>query len=81
MKTMKRVNSVSFTVKGQVVIPRWLRKQYEIEKGTRATVTSTAEGILLKPVTRAYIRGLRGSLKGSKAMEVLMAERRRERAL
>ena len=81
MKTMERVDSVSFTVKGQVVIPRWLRKQYDIEKGTRAMVSATAEGILLKPVTRAYISGLRGSLKGSKAMDVLMAERRRERVL
>lgn len=81
MKTMERVDSVSFTVKGQVVIPRWLRKQYEIEKGTLATVTATADGILLKPVTRGYIKGLRGSLKGSKAMDVFMAERRRERVL
>ena len=81
MKTMERVDSVRFTVKGQVVIPRWLRKQYEIEKGTRATVTATAEGILLKPVTRAYISGLRGSLKGTGVLKALMEDRRQEREL
>jgi AbrB family looped-hinge helix DNA binding protein len=74
-------DTVNFGTKGQVVIPRRLRKEFEIEEGTRATVVSTPEGILLKPITRAYIRSLRGSLKGTKAMETFMAERKREREL
>ncbi len=37
--------------------------------------------IVLKPITAKYIKNLRGSLKGTKAMEVFRAERRRERAL
>ena len=76
-----KMNTVSFGSKGQVVIPRRLRKEFEIEEGTKATVVSTPEGILLKPITRSYIRSLRGSLKGTKAMETFMAERKRERDL
>ena len=79
-KTQKQ-DTVSFTVKGQVVIPRWLRKEYEIEEGTRATVYPTDEGILIKPITAKHIKSLRGSLKGSKAMDVFLAERKRERDL
>jgi AbrB family looped-hinge helix DNA binding protein len=76
-----KTETVYFSVKGQVVIPRRLRKEFEIEEGTRAQVTATPQGILIRPVTRAYIRSLRGSLKGSKAMEIMMEERRREREL
>ena len=76
-----KMDTVSFGTKGQVVIPRHLRREFEIEDGTKATVVSTPEGILLKPITRTYIRSLRGSLKGTKAMETFMAERRKERDL
>lgn len=54
---------VSFTAKGQVVIPAQLRRQYEIKEGTRAVVIATPEGILLKPVTRHAIDRLHGILK------------------
>ena len=63
MKTPLRNDTVLFSVKGQVVIPRWLRKAYHIEEGTRAVVQATANGILLKPVTRVSIQRLRGILK------------------
>ena len=81
MITTLKPDTVSFGTKGQVVIPRRLRKEFEIEDGTKATVVSTPEGILLKPITRSYIKSLRGSLKGTKAMETFMAERKRERDL
>ena len=58
MQTATKTDTVCFSVKGQVVIPRWLRKEFEIEEGTRASVQATPQGILLKPVTRAYIRSL-----------------------
>jgi len=50
-------------------------------EGTRAQVTATPQGILIRPVTRAYIRSLRGSLKGSGVMKALMEDRKREREL
>ena len=55
--------SVRFTTKGQVVIPAWLRKQFQIEDGTKALVQATHEGILLKPVTAAAIKRGFGLLK------------------
>jgi len=76
-----KAETVNFGTKGQVVIPRRLRREFEIEEGTKATVWATPEGILLKPITRAYIKSLRGSLKGTRAMETFMAERKRERQL
>jgi AbrB family looped-hinge helix DNA binding protein len=76
-----KTDTVYFSVKGQVVIPRRLRREFEIEEGTRAQVMATPEGILIKPVTAKHIRSIRGSLKGSKAMNVFMSERRKERDL
>jgi AbrB family looped-hinge helix DNA binding protein len=74
-------DTVSFGTKGQVVIPRRLRREFEIEEGTKATVVATPDGILLKPITGAYIKSLRGSLKGTKVMDAFLAERKREREL
>ena len=81
MKTTVRTDNVYFSTKGQVVIPRWLRKEYHIEEGTRAVVYPEGDHIIVKPVTARFIRNLRGSLKGSKAMDILMEERRREKEL
>ena len=72
--------SVRFTTKGQVVIPMWLRKQFEIEEGTRAVVQATPDGILLKPITAVSIRRLRGILKrkpGDKPLAEEWADHRR----
>jgi AbrB family looped-hinge helix DNA binding protein len=74
-------DTVYFSVKGQIVIPRWLRKEFEIEEGTRAYVQSTPQGILIKPVTRTYIRSLRGSLKGRGVLKALIEDRKREQEL
>jgi bifunctional DNA-binding transcriptional regulator/antitoxin component of YhaV-PrlF toxin-antitoxin module len=81
MKTMTQADTVCFSVKGQVVIPRWLRHAFDIRDGTRAKVQSTPEGILLKPITHGYIRSLRGSLKGRGVMQTLVDDRKRERDL
>lgn len=81
MKATRKTDMIYFTVKGQVVIPRWLRKEFEIEEGTRAQVYPENGHIVIKPITAKYIKSLRGSLKGTKAMDVFMAERRRERDL
>ena len=63
MNSTEKADTVWFTTKGQVVIPLRLRKQFHIEDGTRAVVTATNEGILLKPVTAALIKRGRGILK------------------
>ncbi len=81
MKTTHATDTICFTVKGQVVIPRWLRKEFEIEEGTRAQVYAEGDHIVLKPITPKYIKSLRGSLKGTGVLKALMDDRKREREL
>ena len=80
-----KIDSVWFTTRGQVVIPAWLRKQFDIQDGTKAIVQATPEGILLKPVTSVTIRRLKGILKrkpGGKSFDKEWAEyKRAERKL
>ena len=81
MTSTTKTDMVYFSVKGQIVIPRWLRQEFEIEEGTPAYVQSTPQGSLIKPVTRTYIKSLRGSLKGCGVMKALMEDRKREQEL
>ena len=81
MSTPPVSDTVWFTTKGQVVIPARLRRQFHIENGTRAIVTPTPEGILLRPVTRNAIDRLRGILKrnpGARPMAEEWVEHKRE---
>lgn len=80
MKATKS-DTVSFSVKGQVVIPLWLRKQFDITEGTRAVVWPEGDRIVLQPVNAKFIRSLRGSLKGTNVMKIMMEERKREREI
>ena len=63
MSDTPKAETVSFTVKGQVVIPRRIRREFEIENGTKAVVQATPEGILLKPITGAAMKRARVILK------------------
>ena len=63
MNVTEKTETAWFTTKGQVVIPLRLRKQFEIEDGTKVVVQATPDGILLKPVTAALIKRGRGILR------------------
>jgi AbrB family looped-hinge helix DNA binding protein len=81
MNTETKTETVWFTTKGQVVIPLRLRKEFHIEDGTRAIVTATKDGILLKPVTAATIERGFGLLKrkpGGKSFAEEWAEHKKE---
>ena len=70
------------TTKGQLVIPARLRRRFGIKKGTMVTFMEDHGRIIVQPVTREFIRGLRGSLKGEpSALAALLEERKRERTL
>ena len=71
------------TAKGQIVIPSSIRRKFEIKEGTRIQieVDEDAHEIILKPITRQFIRSLRGKYKDEGLMKELMAEKRREREL
>ena len=78
---MKTETSV-VTTKGQLVIPARLRRRFGIKKGTMVTFTEDDGRIIVQPVTREFIRGLRGSLPGKpSALTALLEERQREREL
>ncbi len=71
----------SITVKGQIVIPTSLRRKYGIKPGTKIQIYDDGERIILKPVTDQFYRKLRGSLKGNKALQALMADRAMEKVM
>ena len=76
-----KIETVNFGTKGQVVIPRRLRREFEIEEGTKAQVYEENGNIVLKPITAKFIKSLRGSLKGTGVMKAMMEDRKREREL
>lgn len=70
------------TTKGQLVIPSRLRRKYGIRKGTRVAIIEEETRIILQPLTREYIRSLRGSLKGEpSALKFLKEGRSQDREL
>ena len=69
----------SATTKGQVLIPVKLRRKFGIKAGTKIHVYEENGRIVLQPVTREQIQRVRGMFKGAGALQVLMAERKRER--
>jgi AbrB family looped-hinge helix DNA binding protein len=76
-------NTVStVTTKGQLVIPSKLRRKYGIRKGTRVAMIDEGNRIILQPLTREYIRSLRGSLQGQpSALKFLKEGRSQDREL
>lgn len=81
MKRTPKVYSIRFTGKGQVAIPRWLRKELDIVEGTRALVVQDGDTVVLTPITPKFIRNLRGSLKCSGVLKALMDGRKQAREL
>ena len=79
MVTTLKMDTVSFGTKGQVVIPRRLRKEFEIDVGTKATVVATPDGILLKPITSTFIKSLRGKYQHLPLLETLKEIKREEK--
>lgn len=67
--------------KGQIVIPAEIRKQLGIKNGTylQIDVNALTRQIILTPVTREYVRSLRGKYKGKGLMKALMADKNREK--
>ncbi|HLY63836.1 MAG TPA: AbrB/MazE/SpoVT family DNA-binding domain-containing protein [Terriglobia bacterium] len=77
-----KIETSVVTTKGQLVIPARLRRRFRIKKGTRVTFIEEQGRIIVQPVTREFIRGLRGSLQGGPpALEALLEDRKRERTL
>lgn len=67
--------------KGQITIPSKIRKQLGIMDGScfQIDVDTTAGQIILTPVTREYVRSLRGKYKGKGLMKTFMVDKAQER--
>ena len=64
------------TSKGQITIPFEIRKQLGIKEGTHLQVdVNDAKQIILTPVTREFVRSLRGKYKGRGLMKALSEEK------
>jgi AbrB family looped-hinge helix DNA binding protein len=74
--------SSTITSKGQLVIPAKLRRKHGLRKGTRIAFVEDGTRLILQPITREFLRSLRGSLKGEPSLlEILLEERKKEREL
>lgn len=62
--SIMRNNFTTVSSKGQLVIPAEVRQKLGIKAGTRVAIEIEDTRLILEPITEAYIRSLRGSLKG-----------------
>lgn len=71
------------TIKGQIVIPSKVRRKLGMKEGTRVQVDvdEGAHRIILTPITREFIEGMRGRYKGKGLLKALAAEKKREREI
>jgi AbrB family looped-hinge helix DNA binding protein len=69
----------TMTSKGQIVIPSELRRKYGLEAGVRIQLIDDGEQIILQPITPAYVRKVRGLLKGNRGMKALVQDRQMEK--
>lgn len=72
-------NTISFSSRGQVVIPRPLRRELGIEEGTRAFVESRNGAIVLTPVTSEYVKSQYGRYRGKDLLGALAREKESEK--
>lgn len=55
----------TISTKGQVILPKAIRDRLKWDAGTRLAVEHTADGVLLKPLTTAFVRTQPESVFGS----------------
>jgi AbrB family looped-hinge helix DNA binding protein len=66
--------------KGQINIPPEIRKQLRIKDGTYLQIeVNNFHQIILTPITREFIRNLRGKYKGQGLMKALVEEKEFEK--
>lgn len=74
------MDTARVTTKGQLVVPARLRRKYGIKPGTEVNFIERDDQILFQPVTKEYIRSVRGMLRSSDDVaSELLRERRRDR--
>jgi len=70
------------TSKGQLLIPRRLRKKYGIEAGVKVIFEETEGGVVIRPVNEQYFKTFRGILSSTgKLKEEMKAMKAEEKKL
>jgi AbrB family looped-hinge helix DNA binding protein len=70
---------VTFTSKGQIVIPAAIRRRHKIEAGTKVKVFEDQLGrIVLQPITDEYISRVRGMLADGPDLLAIWEKEHRE---
>jgi len=57
--------------KGQIVIPKEVRKKTSIAPGDKVEIKVTEEGIIILPLKKSYTENYRGLVKGKLSMKDL----------
>jgi AbrB family looped-hinge helix DNA binding protein len=73
-------HSSKVTTKGQIVIPKRIRKKYGIHPSTSIRWIEKKEGILMVPDSEDPIVAARGMLKGSGILKAYLKEKKKEKA-
>jgi len=70
------------TSKGQLLIPKRLRKKYGIETGVKVIFEETEGGVVIRPINEQYFKSFRGLLSSSgKLKEEMKAYKNEEKKL
>jgi AbrB family looped-hinge helix DNA binding protein len=74
------MNTAVVTLKGQIVIPSVIRRQYGIKQGTKLCVFGKNEQIILQPLTNNYFEKMAGILKTKgKLSKAILDERAKDK--
>jgi len=66
------------SAKGQIVIPSFIRKKYNIKKGVKLYIEERDDELVLKAVTPEYIKKASGILKTKGRLSKLLLKERLE---
>jgi len=77
--SIRELFRVKVSAKGQVVIPKTIRKAYHLNEGTEILFVPVEEGVLIKPVEKVLrLRGLLAELEVDPLeCEAILAEAKR----
>jgi AbrB family looped-hinge helix DNA binding protein len=59
-----KVEYITLSTKGQIIIPAGIREQMKLSVGTRLSIQRDGQTLILRPITPEFIDSLCGSTKG-----------------
>jgi len=74
-----KANVSQMSTKGQIVIPAQLREELGLVPGTPVSIEREGDALILRPVTPAFVRGLRGYFRNSALGELREREHRNDK--